>query len=581
VDKQRVLTATPGLTDTRERREERLPTGVMDGDRAMTISGAGAIPYRLRVGVIGHRRLPDDPLLVEQVDRALARVRQLVPSSPDTPIRLAVVSPLAEGADRLVARMVLADPETLLEVPLPLPLHDYQTDFTSEESKGEFQNLLARAVRVVELPACETRPEAYEQAGQYVVERCDVLIALWDGQPSRGKGGTAEIVEWARERRVPLFWIHTEPPFRIAEELGDGVAMASYWQLDAYNRASVKPAEYERQRAQQAAELATQAERAGLERTYLQPFCAWALPHFVRADMLALRFQQRFFQFSDAIFLFAAFAVAVAGATAVTGSTPIMLSTPLLPHVALLPLVELALMLLILLILFAGRRQGLHQRWIAYRFLAEQLRVAFFLALAGVPGSPKASAEHIRRKHPAEEWLQRALDEVWSQQPAPSPFPSCASLRCFLGVAWIQDQLAYQYSKSHRHERRYRLLTGATVATFAITLVITGLSAFGVVGHASTDDLIRNNGVAYLSIALPALAGALRGIGAQREHLRNVRRSGQMARYLAIIKKRMDRASNLTSVHALARQAEAVMLEENSDWFLTMEGHDVELHDAV
>ena len=88
-------------------------------------------------------------------------------------------------------------------------------------------------------------------------------------------------------------------------------------------------------------------------------------------------------------------------------------------------------------------------------------------------------------------------------------------------------------------------------------------------------------GVAYLSIALPALAGALRGIGAQREHLRNVRRSGQMARYLAIIRKRMDRASNLTSVHALARQAEAVMLEENSDWFLTMEGHDVELHDAV
>ena len=41
------------------------------------------------------------------------------------------------------------------------------------------------------------------------------------------------------------------------------------------------------------------------------------------------------------------------------------------------------------------------------------------------------------------------------------------------------------------------------------------------------------------------------------------------------------RTSNLTSVHALARQAEAVMLEETSDWFLTMEGHDVALHDAV
>ena len=46
-------------------------------------------------------------------------------------------------------------------------------------------------------------------------------------------------------------------------------------------------------------------------------------------------------------------------------------------------------------------------------------------------------------------------------------------------------------------------------------------------------------------------------------------------------KKRMDGASNLTTVHALAQQAEAVMLEENSDRFVMMEGHEFELHDAV
>jgi hypothetical protein len=47
------------------------------------------------------------------------------------------------------------------------------------------------------------------------------------------------------------------------------------------------------------------------------------------------------------------------------------------------------------------------------------------------------------------------------------------------------------------------------------------------------------------------------------------------------IKKCMGGASKLTSVHTVARQAEAVMLEENSDRFVTIEGHDVELHDAV
>ena len=91
----------------------------MDGDRARAISGAGAIPYRLRVGVTGHRRLPDAPLLVEQVEQALERVRQLVPSSSYTPLRLAVVSALAEGADRLVARTVPWDAARRLAALLP------------------------------------------------------------------------------------------------------------------------------------------------------------------------------------------------------------------------------------------------------------------------------------------------------------------------------------------------------------------------------------------------------------------------------------------------------------------------------
>jgi hypothetical protein len=36
------------------------------------------------------------------------------------------------------------------------------------------------------------------------VESSDVLLALWDGGASRGRGGTAEIVAYARERGVPV-----------------------------------------------------------------------------------------------------------------------------------------------------------------------------------------------------------------------------------------------------------------------------------------------------------------------------------------------------------------------------------------
>jgi hypothetical protein len=48
------------------------------------------------------------------------------------------------------------------------------------------------------MPARESRTEAYEQAGRYVVEHSDVLVAVWDGLSASGRGGTAEIVAWAR-----------------------------------------------------------------------------------------------------------------------------------------------------------------------------------------------------------------------------------------------------------------------------------------------------------------------------------------------------------------------------------------------
>ncbi|HEX3090921.1 MAG TPA: hypothetical protein VHQ23_19865 [Ilumatobacteraceae bacterium] len=122
--------------------------------------------------------------------------------------RPVVVSSLAEGADRMVADLVLARPRGGLSVVLPLAAEDYERDFTTDASVAQFRALLARAenVETVEVPADASREQAYEQAGHRVVERCEVLIAIWDGSPSCGRGGTAEIVDHARRvgRRVEL-----------------------------------------------------------------------------------------------------------------------------------------------------------------------------------------------------------------------------------------------------------------------------------------------------------------------------------------------------------------------------------------
>ncbi|TKJ30568.1 MAG: hypothetical protein CEE40_04365 [Chloroflexi bacterium B3_Chlor] len=154
------------------------------------------------IGVTGHRYLAELGAITAGVDRALGRIEETFPSQP-----LTIISPLAEGADRLMAREVLARSAARLVVPLPLPQSDYIADFEADESKEAFLALLDRADEVITLPPAPTRDQAYAAAGRYVLDHCDALVAIWDGQMAQGPGGTGDIVVQARRRGLPLAWI--------------------------------------------------------------------------------------------------------------------------------------------------------------------------------------------------------------------------------------------------------------------------------------------------------------------------------------------------------------------------------------
>jgi hypothetical protein len=172
----------------------------------------------LRVGVTGHRSIPDESAIARAVDKVLGLIRETSPSADGAPPVIEVVSPIAEGADRIVVHAALKYPDTRLRVPLPFPKEDYEKDFETADSRDEFESLLERADDVLILPATPTRNGGYEKVGHYVLDNCDVLIAIWDGEPPRGQGGTAEIVAEARERGIPLFWVHTMEPGVTTEE---------------------------------------------------------------------------------------------------------------------------------------------------------------------------------------------------------------------------------------------------------------------------------------------------------------------------------------------------------------------------
>ena len=82
-------------------------------------------------------------------DRVRHLLTELAERYPERELR--VMSPLAEGADRLVAGIAL-DLGIDLIVPLPMARELYIADFDSQPSLAEFESLSERAAEVYELP---------------------------------------------------------------------------------------------------------------------------------------------------------------------------------------------------------------------------------------------------------------------------------------------------------------------------------------------------------------------------------------------------------------------------------------------
>ncbi|HIY41182.1 MAG TPA: hypothetical protein H9836_08655 [Candidatus Nocardiopsis merdipullorum] len=146
----------------------------------------------IRIGITGHRALtPQVSELVADLIRA-----HLAPYGCE----MTGMSCLADGADALFAKTVV-DTGAPLEV--IVPAGEYRAGLPAEH-RPTYDHLLEQAVLVHELPHTASTPQAHMAAGRFLVERCDQLVAVWDGEPARGPGGTADIVAHARSRHKPV-----------------------------------------------------------------------------------------------------------------------------------------------------------------------------------------------------------------------------------------------------------------------------------------------------------------------------------------------------------------------------------------
>ncbi len=112
---------------------------------------------------------------------------------------------LAEGADQIFGFAVLAAGGLLHAI---IPSESYEQSFDSSSSRDAYTALRALAGATTILPFSTPDEDAYLAAGHEVVDRCEILVAVWDGKPAAGKGGTGDVVAYARarERDIRVVW---------------------------------------------------------------------------------------------------------------------------------------------------------------------------------------------------------------------------------------------------------------------------------------------------------------------------------------------------------------------------------------
>src|SRR5882724_4800182 len=146
-----------------------------------------------RLAVSGHRGLPEPTeRLIDEALRAEIRSR--------TNGDLIGVTCIADGADSLFAQAVLDFGGSLHVI---IPATKYR-DALPAEHHATYDSLLARAADITRLDHVESDSTAHMDASLRMLDEADELLAVWDGKPARGYGGTADVVEAARARRIPV-----------------------------------------------------------------------------------------------------------------------------------------------------------------------------------------------------------------------------------------------------------------------------------------------------------------------------------------------------------------------------------------
>lgn len=501
---------------------------------------AGRDEYRtpLVIGVTGHRDLVDAELqqLEDHVEQFFLELRSRFPNSP-----LRLLSALAEGADRLAARVALRN-EVELQVVLPMPAETYCTDFKAQDSIAEFEDLCSKA-EVLELSAPTDRAGngsiegrerdlAYANAGMFISAHCHLLLALWDGRQTENVGGTAQIIYFQHYDRLPglaesvprtsLFLTDDESDLvyhipcsrrRSLEQYGEAAPLAepTWYTADPehpnleqlpnrYVRVFDRTDEFNRDVAGYLDRRDTTLDSLASPPGTGNRDAAMRIGKiFSIADALADYFQSRI-RFT----LRSTHVLAV-----LTGLAFILYSE--VSRLNFLIFAFLIFLLTGLAVVETARKRDWHRKYLDYRVLAEGLRVQYFWAIAGVhgEGQTKFAYDNFLRQRDMELGWIRNIMRVAGTLGDSQPNSRDDSGLQFAIDNWIGDeqhdgQLSYYRAKSAQRSRTNRFTDLLAAFCLWSGIVIACILAFflDAIGLAARTPLIVLMGVLPLTAAV-------------------------------------------------------------------------------
>lgn len=521
----------------------------------------------LAIGVTGHRPTRLDGVDPADLAKAVSIVMGRIAAAVGERHALRLVSSLAEGADSIAADAALAM-GWALDVVLPFARADNVDDYPDDMSRAALDARLDRAQAVFALDGqrgdAGAEAQAYERAGRIMLAQSDMLLAIWDGEPPRGRGGTAQIIAEAVAQSVPVIHIGIAPDTapellwdgldeddsgqqsletvprgpldrldQLIAHLTEGPAAVLFpaaprpsWRLSlaiAYPLLLAITGVRRLRRAdfampppdQSARQLSDVCRATGGASAFADRLRAYLVPAFAVADATSIEAARRFRSAYIANFGLAAFAVMVS-------LIGLVLAADAKPFLAA---IELATVAAILAITHIGRRAGWHQRWLDCRQTAERLRC---LAIGAQLGELSLRGN----AHPVARRVARALR-----------LPDVLVDAGYLGdvhddlMRLLADQIDYleldarrMHHLEHRLHRAGEWLFGLTatlcLAFLAIEIVAAALPEM----HALVHPTLVWGTIG--SAALPAIGAAIYGIRMQGDFAGIAERNEALAQQL-------------------------------------------------